>query len=121
MPDGALTADVSKRDGVDGDGFDGVTSVAGGRLRSIMPGADDPSNIGVMGIAESDLYSAQQGATYATKAAPYTLASQWVMSFEGSDEVSIHSFFSVTELHFFGLLSIFCPKRGQRLKRDEKR
>ena len=90
MPDGALTADVSKRDGVDGDGFDGVTSVAGGRLRSIMPGADDPSNIGVMGIAESDLYSAQQGATYATKAAPYTLASQWVMSFEGSDEVSVH-------------------------------
>ena len=50
-------------------------------------GADDPSNFGVMGIAESDLYSAQQGATYATKAAPYTLASQWVMSFEGSDEV----------------------------------
>ena len=72
---------------MEGDGPEGVTSVAGARLRSLMPGADDPSNFGVVGIAESDLYSAQQGATYATKAAPYTLASQWVMSFEGSDEV----------------------------------
>ena len=58
-----------------------------------MHRSDDPSNFGVMGIAESDLYSAQQGATYATKAAPYTLASQWVMSFEGSDEVKEFQFY----------------------------